>query len=764
MPKRIAIVILLIFNISIVYPQRVAVVLSGGGAYGTAHIGFLRALEENNIPIDYIAGTSAGAIIGGLYAAGYTIEEIERFFLSGEVQKISLGKIETDDIFAFYAPPPSPTFLPIKFDIKNGKLKHILPNNLRSPSKMDYRFMTYFSGASAASNYQFDSLMIPFRCVASDIDSNRSYVFSQGNLGNAIRASMSMPLFFKPVEIDGKILFDGGMYNNFPVDVAQDTWQPDIIIGCKSVENFKKPESEDVISQLQNILMNNTNFNIDSSFGILIEPNLNKVDILDFSDTQHYIDSGYIATKRSMEKITSRINRRSSPIERSEKRASFKNKIPPPNIDTITFIGVNEKQAQFIRKQLRTKYSSHFKEEFRKDYFRLLQSPHISSIYPQMIYDQNLKKWNLILNVKIAPHYNFDIGGALSTDISSNLFLQFSYLHLAKQGFRWSINGYVGLFYRSVNANFKTFFSGNVPVSLELDATANFYRYYNKNGLFFINETPSNFSENNNNLIVKCGIPIKNNTVLYAGAGIGYDKSKYFQNSMYTRVDTTDLSELNYFSPFIQYEVNNLNKIAFPYAGRKLSLQGLYVFGNEIYTPGTTADPDAVKSTIYKNWFQVNLNFENYFRITRWFRLGLSVDAAMSNQPLFSNYMATMIEMPEFAPTVHLKTFFIPELRAPIFTAVGGKLIFPVFNDHLNFRAGMFVFQPYQEVINKGNLKPELSKPFPLPKWLLAGSITYHTMFGPLSLTSSYVHNIKDPFSIALSFGYILFNKTLREP
>lgn len=764
MPKKFTIFILLIFNIFIVYSQRVAVVLSGGGAYGTAHIGLLRALEENDIPVDYIAGTSAGAIIGGLYAAGYTIDEIEKIFLSGEVQKLSMGKIETEEIFAFYAPPPTPTFLPFKFDVKGGKIKPAFPNNLRSPSKMDYRFMTYFSGASASSNYNFDSLLVPFRCVASDIDSNCAFVFSKGDLGNAIRASMSMPLFFKPVEVDGKILFDGGMYNNFPVDVAQNTWLPDVIIGCKSVENFKKPEYDNVISQLQNVLMNNTSFAIDSSSGILIEPNLNKVDILDFSDTKHYIDSGYSATIRSMEAIKAKIQRRTTTDERHQKREKFLHNIPPLTIDTITFTGINRKQAQFIRKQLKTKYSDHFKEEFQKDYFRLLQSQHISSIYPQLIYNQDLKKWNLILDVKIASHYNIDLGGALSTDVSSNLFLQFTHLHLAQQGYRWSINGYVGLFYRSVNTNFKIFFPGNTPVSLELDATANFYRYYNKNRLFFIDETPSNFSENNNSLLLRCGIPIKNNTVLYAGAGIGYDKNKYFQHPMYTRIDTADLSELQYFTPFIQYEVNNLNKPSFPYAGRKMSLQGMYVFGKELYTPGTMAAPDAVKNSFRKDWFQVSFNFENYFRITKWFRIGLSVDAAVSNQPMFSNYISTMIEMPEFAPTVHLRTFFIPELRAPIFGAVGGKLVFPVFNDNLNFRAGIFLFQPYQEVINKGNLKPELSDPFPLPKWLLAGSITYHTMFGPLSLTTSYVHNIKDPFSIALSFGYILFNKTLREP
>lgn len=763
MPKKIAIVLFLICNIFVVYSQKVAVVLSGGGAFGTSHIGLLRALEENNIPIDYIIGTSAGAIIGGLYASGYSLDEIEEIFLSGEVQKISVGKIERDEVFSFYASPQIPTFFSLKFDFQNGKFKTFLPNNLRSSSKLDFGFMNYFSGASAACNYDFDNLFIPFRCVAADIDSNRAYVFSKGQIGEVVRASMSIPLYFKPVEIDGKIFFDGGMYNNFPIDIAQETWNPDIIIGCKAVENYKKPEYDNVISQLQNILMSNTIYSVDSLHGILIEPHLNKINILDFSDTKHYIDSGYSASMRSMNVIKSKIQRRITKEERENIRNTFKQKIPPLSIDTISIMGVNQKQAKFILKQLKTNYSKNIKSEFQRDYFRLLQSPHIKSIFPQLVYNYETKKWNLTLDVKLNPHYNIDVGGVLSTDISSNIFIQYTLLKLKENGYRWSINGYLGLFYRSVNTNFKVFFPGNIPFSLEADATANFYRYYNKNGLIYIDETPASFSDNNNSLFIKTGIPIKNNTVFYLGAGIGADKSKYYQNSYYTRIDTADISELQYAAPFLQYEINNLDNTFSPISGHKLSVKGMYVIGKEKYYPGTTANPDDVKSIINRNWYQFNFDLENYFYLKKWFRIGVTAKVVFSNQPLFSNYISTMIDMPEFIPLNNLKTFFIPELRAPIFGAVGANLVFPIYNDNLQLRSGFFVFQPYQEVLNKGTLKPELSDPFPYPKWIIVGSMSYNTIIGPLSISTSYIHNISDPFTFSLSFGYLLFNKALRE-
>lgn len=155
---------------------KVGLVLGGGGAKGAATIGALKVIERAGIKVDYIAGTSIGAIIGGLYASGYTVSELETLFLSQEWQDILEGH---------------------RVD---AKLKTLL---------------------SSRKTNTFNDTDIPFRCVATEMPMIKEVVLSSGNLAKAIRASMSIPELYEPVTWGGKDLVDGGMVNNLPVDVAK---------------------------------------------------------------------------------------------------------------------------------------------------------------------------------------------------------------------------------------------------------------------------------------------------------------------------------------------------------------------------------------------------------------------------------------------------------------------------------------------------------------------------------------------------------------
>lgn len=155
--------------------QKVGVVLSGGGAKGAAHVGFLKALEANNIPIDYIAGTSMGAVVAGLYAAGYSPYEIEYIFTSEEFIKASKGELNNSDLFFFNEKEKDASWINFKLSRKN-KIIESLPTNFINPAALDFKTMTLFAGPEAAANYNFDSLFVPFRCVAADIaEKKRSY-------------------------------------------------------------------------------------------------------------------------------------------------------------------------------------------------------------------------------------------------------------------------------------------------------------------------------------------------------------------------------------------------------------------------------------------------------------------------------------------------------------------------------------------------------------------------------------------------------------
>ena len=315
----------LIFALSFVvlfqlaYSQKVALVLSGGGAKATAHIGVLKALEENNIPIDYIIGNSMGALIAGLYASGYSPEEIELALTKPGLYDFRKGDTKRNYFF-FQQQEVNASLLNFPFSFNKG-LDLNLPINFYNVTDLDYMIMEYFAGPAAASNYNFDSLMIPFRCIATDIDSSQLVVFREGDLAMAVRSSLTFPFFIKPIKVNDKLLFDGGIYDNFPVDVAIQEFNPDFIIGSKAVSNYSAPDEDDVVSQLQNMLMEKADFSLDSTKGVLIKINSGNENIFQFSKVQQYIDSGYVAAYKVLADRENKIKKRTDLNEMIDKHA-----------------------------------------------------------------------------------------------------------------------------------------------------------------------------------------------------------------------------------------------------------------------------------------------------------------------------------------------------------------------------------------------------------------------------------------------------------
>ncbi|MCD4769365.1 MAG: patatin-like phospholipase family protein, partial [Bacteroidales bacterium] len=183
-------VLILFFLLSVkVLSQTNGLVLSGGGAKGLAHIGVIKALEENNIKIDYVAGTSMGAIIGTLYAMGYTIDEMVDLVTSDDFLRWSIGVTERDLQFAYKRGESDAALVNVSLTNNESKPVARIQAHLISPNVMDFAIMELSAGANAASNRNFDSLMIPFRCVAADIYNKKAVIFKNGNLGHAVRAS-----------------------------------------------------------------------------------------------------------------------------------------------------------------------------------------------------------------------------------------------------------------------------------------------------------------------------------------------------------------------------------------------------------------------------------------------------------------------------------------------------------------------------------------------------------------------------------------------
>jgi NTE family protein len=194
--------------------------MSGGGAKGIAHIGVIKALEENNIPIDYIVGTSMGAIIGGLYASGLSPAEIEQLVLSDDFLRWVNGLPEKGVNYHYSKDEDGPYFLNLNLSL-DSTLTFQFNSSLANDVSLNFQLANGMAQATAISKGDFDSLFVPLRVVASEVFTQTQEIISKGQLSDALRASQTVPFFYNPIRVNGKYLFDGGVYNNFPVDVLQ---------------------------------------------------------------------------------------------------------------------------------------------------------------------------------------------------------------------------------------------------------------------------------------------------------------------------------------------------------------------------------------------------------------------------------------------------------------------------------------------------------------------------------------------------------------
>ena len=238
----ILITLLCILSIRPVYAQeeqprkKVAVVLSGGGAKGVAHISVLKVIRDVGIPIDYIIGTSMGSIVAGLSAIGYTPEQLEEmvkeqdwtFLLSDRIKRSEQNMAEKKDAETYVL--SIPVNKKTRKKAAGGLIQGINLNNLFQELTMGYH-----------DSVKFDKLPIPFACVSEDIVNGTKYVFHEGVLSTAMRSSMSIPGVFTPMRLDSAVLVDGGMIDNYPVDIALDMGA-DIIIGVDVQNNLKEAD------------------------------------------------------------------------------------------------------------------------------------------------------------------------------------------------------------------------------------------------------------------------------------------------------------------------------------------------------------------------------------------------------------------------------------------------------------------------------------------------------------------------------------------
>ncbi|MDP2336680.1 MAG: patatin-like phospholipase family protein [Bacteroidota bacterium] len=743
-----------------VQAQTVGLVLSGGGAKGLAHIAVIKALEENGIPIDFIAGTSMGAIVGGLYAAGYSPEEMEQLFKSEQFKFWYSGQIQKEYRYYYQLLEEDPSWFEIDLKKKEDKLKILPPSNLIPQGQMDFAFMEIFSAATAISKGDFNKLFVPFLCIATEVNNNSEVILRKGDLGEAIRGSMTIPLLFKPIEIDGALLFDGGMVNNFPVKEMKSLFKPDIIIGHNVAIRHEKPDADNIMEQIAYLILQKTDYKIDPEDGILMESTLNNVDWFDFKKIDLIEQSACETVSKHIDSIKSRIIRRIDPKDLQQKRDLFNFKKPPLIFQHVQVEGAKDAmQRKFIIQSIRHQSNKIDLKELKKEYFKLIADHQIKSLHPVSRFNPETGYYDLDLNVE--PNYPMQVnfGGNISTRPINQGFLSVDYRMYKDRSYTFSANMYFGRFYSSIKTGARIDFPSALPFYLAGYFTLDRLDYYSSTTEFVFEDVrPPYIIQNENNFRLEMGFPTNTHGKLTLGGSYSNARDKYYLTESVKITDTPDQTIFDGLTGVLCNQTNSFNDKQYPTEGISSCLSLKYISGNEKNNPGTTSNNVSGKQYSH-HFYLLKGCYDRYFKINNHVVLGWLAEGVYSNKKPFSNYVSTVLSAPSFNPIPHSKTIFMDNFHANKYVASGIKGIIKL-SGQLHFRAEAYAFAPLSEIVEtKNNMAVFKVEKFPNLKFMGSGALVYQSALGPISFSVNYYDKNQTRFFALFNVGYILFNR-----
>jgi len=369
--------------------EKIGLALSGGGSRGLAHIGILKVIDELNIKIDYIAGTSMGAVIGGLYAMGYSAIEIEEMIMNNDFANIFDESVSREDLYI-----GQKRWMPYAnyyFDL-DDKFRPGLPEALFSGSNLINTLFDYTYSASKIK--EFNELPIEFKCVATNIRTGEMKVFDSGNLHEAMRASMSAPSILEPMNLDEELYIDGGIRANLPSEIVKEMGA-EIIIGLQLSSELRHKENLNnlikVLDQTINISMTD---NVKKSIefcDIIIKPKLSKLSNFNFNSRENIINEGEIEAKKHIKEL-----------DMLPKRKEVKSFNSTPNnlrFAKISVVGNKHLSNAKIREYVSlTKNTLYSKKEIIKAVRNAYNSQYFKYIYPVINFEN--EEYELIIKVK----------------------------------------------------------------------------------------------------------------------------------------------------------------------------------------------------------------------------------------------------------------------------------------------------------------------------------------------------------------------------
>ncbi|RZL50585.1 MAG: patatin [Pedobacter sp.] len=765
-PKKLFVLILMLLVLQ-VKAQKVGLVLSGGGAKGLAHIGTLKALEENNIPIDYITGTSMGGIVGGMYAAGYSPAQIEKIALSSDFQDWVSGKYKSDYSFYFQKNSANASILTAKLSIDTG-LRLNFRQNLVNDIPLNFALLELFSQASAISKDNFDNLFVPYRCMVSDVLSQKSITMKDGSLAEAVRGTMTVPLVYRPIKLANKYVFDGGLYNNFPADVMKREFNPDFIIGANvSSKTFNEyPKNDDRLMNrfLVYMFLSKSDSTLVGENGVYIQPDLVNYNVTNFAPVAELIKKGYDATMADMENIKKAVSRRISQQELLTKRTTFNQRKPDLVFSNVTVSGVNSQQKKYIERLFKSDQATFNLNDIKRGYYKLVADETFETVYPKISYQPKTDSYNFEIVAQPKKSFKIDFGGNISSRPISNVYLGLQYNYLNRKAYTLGANFYSGRFYESVQLSGRVDYPSGLPLFLAAEVTYNHWNYYNTSQIFIENPHPTYIEQADRKIDLKLGMPLNRNARITLSTAFINNNDSYSPTNTFAVGDILDRTVFNGFRTSLLFEQNSLNRKQYADKGHSFLLSVNFTTGKENYTPGnifrtyTSFTNQLAITRRFREWGQIKLSDERYFFSTKNYALGYLVEGVIANQPRFSNYHSTLLVSPAFYPLNDSKSLFLENFRASSYLAGGVKNVFHL-KHNFDFRVEGYLFLPYKEFEQSGLQGVSYAKEFSKWHYAATAGLVYHTPVGPISLSYNLYDDPIKRNGVLLHLGYLIYNK-----
>lgn len=742
-------------TISVQVPEhrgKVGLVLSGGGAKGIAHVGVIKALEENNIPIDYIAGTSMGAIVGSLYSCGYSPEEMMELFTSKEFASWSSGKIDKQLTYYFDEPEPTMRWLQVHVNPKDTSIfqSGIIPTNLINPLPMNFEFMQLFSPYTEQCRGDFDNLMVPFRCVTSDVYHKHKIVCREGNLGKAVRASMSFPLVFKPIEMDGVLVYDGGIYDNFPVDVMHTDFNPEFMIGVSVSGPDGKPIPDDVYSQLEDLIIQNNDYNLPEKYGVKIQVPVLNFGVLDFGKAREIYEIGYRTGLSMVDSIKARCPFRVSPGVVGKKRESFKANTPVVSFDSVAVTGnASDSQANYLKfifnRGLDRKITM---QEAKNAYYRAISGNKLSDFIPNA--EPYEAPHTLMLNATVKNNWTAGIGGWVTSSTNSMLFLSVGYHTLSFNSMDFDISGWLGQSYYAGMLKARFGMRTTIPSYVEFQGVLSRQKYYDSELLFYQSKTPTFINEHENYVRVNFGWAMGRKGKGTFSLGYGYLSDDYFPTNTFDYSSSNkDRSTHNILAAKLGYQKNTLDNAMYPTAGSDLLANILFAYDKSTFCDGV--DNAQVQRLSGHSYGRLEIEWRKFIQLHKNFNLGWMGNTVLTAGEPYQNYTATLIQAPAFAPTPATRNYFNIGFRADNYIAAG---IVPIWKPigNLQLRGDFYLYSPIRHLKDVDG-KAVYDGCFKRMEFIGEIAAVYNFSFASLSIYGNYLTSPSRNWNFGISFG-----------